>query len=81
MLEDAVRETLLFALAEQYETDPSRFWQVSNSDLASACIRQTMAELRNAGYVEEAVRGVVRFTHRGYVAYRSGQDLLPAYLN
>jgi len=33
--------------------------------------RTAVAELRNEGYVEEQVRGVVRLTPRGYQVYRS----------
>jgi Mn-dependent DtxR family transcriptional regulator len=32
--------------------------------------RQAVAELRNEGYVEEEVRGVIRLTERGYRAYK-----------
>ncbi|HEY1272591.1 MAG TPA: hypothetical protein VGF08_11425 [Terriglobales bacterium] len=72
MLEYAVRDNLLCALAEHYEKNPHEFWQISKHELASAFLRESVAELRNEGYVEEAVRGVVRFTQRGYEAYRAG---------
>jgi Mn-dependent DtxR family transcriptional regulator len=37
----------------------------------SSFARVAVAELRNEGYVEEQVRGVVRLTPRGYQVYRS----------
>ncbi len=73
---DAVRKGLLLALAEHYERDPREFWQISSNDLASAFIREMVAELRNEGYLEEEVRGVIRFTSRGYRAYRAGVPFL-----
>jgi hypothetical protein len=75
MLEGTIRDSLLLTLAEHYEKDPGEFWHVSQSDLASAYIRVTVAELRNEGYVEEKVRGEIRLTARGYQAYRSGMPL------
>lgn len=72
----AIPENLLFTLAEHYEKDPGEFCRVSKDDLASSLVRQTMAELRNEGYLEEEVRGVIRFTRRGYQAYRAGTPLV-----
>jgi hypothetical protein len=75
MLENAVRDSLLLTLAEYYENNPGNFCRIPKPDLASALLRETVAELRNEGYVEEEVRGVIRFTERGYKAYRSGVPL------
>ena len=38
--------------------------------VASAEARQTVSELRNEGYVEEEIRGVIRLTPRGYKEYK-----------
>jgi Mn-dependent DtxR family transcriptional regulator len=38
--------------------------------VASSAARQTVAELRNEGYVEEEIRGVIRLTARGYQAFK-----------
>jgi hypothetical protein len=75
MLEDTVRDSLLLTLAEYYENNPQEFCRIPKSDLASALLRETVAELRNEGYVEEEIRGVIRFTDRGYRAYRAGVPL------
>jgi len=48
--------------------------------LDSSIAREVVAELRNGGYVEEQVRGVIRFTLRGYRAYRN-EPLPYAYKN
>ena len=72
MPEDALRDSLLSTLARYYETHPNQFWQAPYHDLANAAVREMMAELRNEGYAEEEVRGVIRFTRRGYQAYKSG---------
>jgi hypothetical protein len=72
MLEDAVRDGLLLTLAEHYENNPREFCRIPRNDLASALFREAVAGLRNEGYVEEEIRGVIRFTERGYKAYRAG---------
>jgi Mn-dependent DtxR family transcriptional regulator len=58
MPEQFIRDGLLVALAARYTLD-------------SAVAREVIAQLRNEGYVEEQVRGVIRFTPRGYKAYKS----------
>ena len=70
MLENAIRESLLSGLAEQYEEDPGQFVELPKQTLASAMAREIVANLRNEGYVEEEVRGVIRFTERGYKIYK-----------
>jgi hypothetical protein len=69
MLENAIRESLLSGLAERYEEDPGQFLELPKQTLASAMAREIVATLRNEGYVEE-VRGVIRFTERGYKIYK-----------
>jgi Mn-dependent DtxR family transcriptional regulator len=52
---------------------------LSKQTVDSSFARLVVAELRNQGYLEEQVRGIVRLTHRGYQIYRN--DPLPyAYL-
>jgi Mn-dependent DtxR family transcriptional regulator len=73
MLEAATRENLLLALADYYEEDPRKFFQLSEKSLGSAFVRQMVAELRNDGYVEEEVRGVIKLTAKGYKTFRNGR--------
>ena len=70
MLESALSSDLLYKLARRYEEDPDEFVHLPQPTVASSLARQTLAELRNEGYVEEEVRGVIRLTERGYKAYR-----------
>jgi len=48
---------------------------LSKETVDSALAREIVAELRNEGYVEEEIRGVIRLTPRGYRAYKN--DPLP----
>ena len=64
------REELLTTLAEGYEYDPSQFVTLSKQTVDSCFVREMVAELRNEGYVEEQVRGVIRLTARGYSTYK-----------
>jgi len=66
-----VDHELLIALAHSYEADPGRFVSLPKPVIDSSLARMAVAELRNQGYVEEQVRGVVRLTPRGYKAYKS----------
>jgi hypothetical protein len=70
MLENAFSDELVHRLAERYEEDPSEFVQLPQPTLASSFARQTVSELRNEGYVEEEIRGVIRLTPRGYKEYK-----------
>jgi hypothetical protein len=70
MLENAFRDGLILDLAEHYEENPGQFVQLPQPTMASAVTRQMVAELRNEGYVEEEIRGVVRLTPRGYQAFK-----------
>jgi hypothetical protein len=75
MHRELIRDGLLVTLAGQYKDDPVRFVTLSKRTLDSAVAREVVAELRNEGYVEAQVRGVIRFTPRGYRLYRN--DPLP----
>jgi hypothetical protein len=66
----SVRDGLLVTLALRYEEDPSQFVILSKQTIDSSSARVAVAELRNAGFVEEQVRGVIRLTSRGYKMYK-----------
>ena len=70
LLEKAFSDELIHRLAESYEEDPSEFVHLPQPTVASSEARQTVSELRNEGYVEEEVRGVIRLTPRGYKEYK-----------
>jgi hypothetical protein len=70
MLETTLCEGLIVDLAERYEENPGQFVQLPQPTIDSAAARQMVAELRNEGYVEEEIRGVVRLTPRGYQLYK-----------
>ena len=70
MVETTLCEGLIVDLAERYEENPGQFVQLPQPTIDSAAARQMVAELRNEGYVEEEVRGVVRLTQRGYQLYK-----------
>ncbi len=70
LLEKAFSDELIHRLAESYEEDPSEFVHLPQRTVASSEARQTVSELRNEGYVEEEVRGVIRLTPRGYKEYK-----------
>ena len=50
------RDGLLFTLAQRYREDPSHFLHLSKQSMGSALTREIVAELRNAGHIEEDVR-------------------------
>lgn len=75
MHRELIRDVLLVKLTKSYETDPSRFVTLSKQTVDSSFAREVIAELRNLGYIEEQVRGIVRLTRRGYEVYRN--DPLP----
>jgi hypothetical protein len=66
---DVIRERLLLTLGGKYQEDPRQFVTLPKQTMDSAVARQIVADLRNQGYVEEQVRGVIRLTARGYSAY------------
>ena len=70
MMQETVGHGVLDALAHSYEDDPDRFVSLPKPMIDSSMARMALAELRNCGYLEEQMRGVVRFTPRGYKAYK-----------
>ena len=67
----SIQTELFVTLAEHYEHDPREFVRLPQQTVDSSFARVAVAELRNEGYVEEQVRGVVRLTLRGYKVYKS----------
>jgi len=70
MLQETVGSDLLVALAHSYEEDPGQFVSLPKLMVDSSVARMALAELRNGGFVEEQIRGVVRLTPRGYKAFK-----------
>lgn len=70
MQTELVQNDLLVTLANSYEENPNQFVTLPKLVLDSSSARVAVAELRNEGYVEECVRGVVRLTPRGYRAFK-----------
>jgi hypothetical protein len=66
----SIRDGLLAALTECYEADTAHFVSLPKQIVDSSSAREVIADLRNAGYVEEQERGVIRFTRRGYESLR-----------
>ena len=71
MRPQSIRDELLVSLIAEYEEDPRQFVTLPNQTVDSSLAREVVAELRNEGYVEEQVRGVIRLTARGYREYGS----------
>src|SRR2546426_7296779 len=74
MHRESIRDWLLITLATRYEEDPHQFVTLSKRTLDSSLARGMVAELRNEGYVQEQVRGVIRMTPRGYMEYRRSEE-------
>jgi hypothetical protein len=70
MYQEMVQDEMLVTLQHSYEQDPCQYVTVPKPYLDSSLARLAMAELRNEGYLEEQVRGVVRLTPRGYQKLR-----------
>lgn len=66
-----IRDELLVVLARHYERDGMAFVALPPVFMDSASAREVVAHLRNEGYIEEEVRGTVRLTARGYIAFRA----------
>jgi len=66
-----IDKDLFTTLVQHYEHDPGEFVALPRQTVDSSDSRVAVAELRNEGYVEEQVRGVVRLTRRGYMVFRS----------
>ncbi len=71
MQQASIQTELFITLAQHYEQYPGEFVRLPQQTVDSSFARVAVAELRNEGYVEEQIRGVVRLTLRGYQAYRS----------
>lgn len=70
MYQEMVQNELLVTLTHSYEEDPEQFVTLPKPVLDSSLARMAMAELRNEGYVEEQMRGVIRLTASGYQKFR-----------
>jgi hypothetical protein len=70
MQSELIREGLLVTLAKTYEENPTEFVTLPKQTVDSSIAREAVAELRNEGYVEEQIRGVIRLTPRGYLNYK-----------
>jgi hypothetical protein len=70
MQQASIQTELFVTLAQHYEQDPREFVRLPQQTVDSSFARVAVAELRNEGYVEEQVRGVVRLTLRGYNVYK-----------
>jgi hypothetical protein len=68
---ESIQTELFATLAQHYEQDPAQFVTLPQHTVDSSLAREAVAELRNEGYVEEQVRGVVRLTPLGYMIYNS----------
>ncbi|HSY99448.1 MAG: hypothetical protein WBQ10_01105 [Terriglobales bacterium] len=71
MQPESIQTELFVTLVQHYEHNPLEFVRLPQQTVDSSFARVAVAELRNEGYVEEQVRGVVRLTPRGYQVYRS----------
>lgn len=71
MVQESIQTELFVTLVQHYEQDPREFVRLPQQTVDSSSARIAVAEMRNEGYVEEQVRGVVRLTPRGYQVYRS----------
>jgi hypothetical protein len=71
MQPESIQAELFVTLVQHYEHDPHEFVRLPQQTVDSSFARVAVAELRNEGYVEEQIRGVVRLTPRGYQVYRS----------
>jgi hypothetical protein len=71
MTTSMIETELLTTLATNYERDPFGYITLPKNTVDSADARVAIADMRNQGYVDEQVRGVVRLTARGYKACRN----------
>jgi len=66
-----LQDGILLTLVIRYEEDQRQFVTLPRQVLDSSSTRVAVAELRNEGFVEEQVRGVIRLTARGYKKYKT----------
>jgi hypothetical protein len=67
----AIENKLLVTLAERYEQDPRGYVALPKETVDDSEARVIVADMRNHGYVDEEVRGVIRLTLRGYELFRN----------
>jgi hypothetical protein len=67
---DLIRQAIIANLIKVYEANPETFTTLPKETLDSSWARIVISDLRNAGVLEEQVRGVVRLTSRGYHAHK-----------
>ncbi len=65
----SVRIELLLTLSKQFEQDARQFVAIPQAMMQICATRAALAELRNDGYIEEQVRGVVRLRPQGYMMF------------
>jgi hypothetical protein len=70
MLATSIPADLLLELARLYESNPRQFLHIPSETMACVAVREAIAELRNNNFLEEEVRGVVRFTRLGYKVFQ-----------
>jgi hypothetical protein len=75
MQQELIQNDLLITLAGCYERDPSGFVTLPKTTMDSSSARVAVSELRNEGFVEEQVRGVIRMTAYGYCTFKSKQRI------
>jgi hypothetical protein len=75
MQQESIQDDLLNTLAGCYEQDPSRFVTLPKQTMDSSWARVAVADLRNEGFVEEQVRGVIRLTAHGYSIFKHKQRI------
>lgn len=73
MRTQTIQDELLVTLAEGYEKDPGQYFTLPKATLDSSWARCAVAEMRNEGFLEEQVRGVVRLTPRGYKEFKTAR--------
>jgi len=62
---------LLTALASNYEKNPFGYITLPKQTVDCSEARCIVADMRNQGYIDEQMRGVVRLTARGYQICRT----------
>jgi hypothetical protein len=71
MHQQTIDNDIFVALIQHYEHDPGEYVELPRRAVDSSASRIAVAELRNEGYIDEQVRGVVRLTRRGYLVFRN----------
>lgn len=66
-----IENELLLTLAANYERDPFGYITLPKKTVDCSEARVIVADMRNLGYVDEQMRGVVRLTARGYKLCRN----------